>query len=90
LAAALASCVLLVAVPAPADEYESEMAGHPLRFAAYVVHPVGVILETLIVKPAHWLVSQGPLKKFFGHEDGREFFGHEDGRGGRRGGDHAD
>jgi hypothetical protein len=68
-AAVLASSVLLVSAPALADEYDSEAAGHPLRIAAYVVHPIGVIIETLIFKPAHWLVSFEPLKKFFGHED---------------------
>jgi hypothetical protein len=61
--------VLLVAAPGLADEYESDAAGNPLRIAAYVVHPVGVILETLIFKPAHWLVSFEPMKKFFGHRD---------------------
>lgn len=58
-----------MASPAPADDYDSENAAHPLRIAGYVLHPVGVILETLLVRPAHWLVSFGPMRKLFGHEE---------------------
>ena len=42
-------------------------SGFPLRFVAYVVHPVGVILDTLIFRPAHWVGSKEPLKTLFGH-----------------------
>ena len=35
---------------------------------AYVLHPVGVVLDLLIVRPAHWLVSQGAMAELFGHE----------------------
>jgi hypothetical protein len=69
-AAGLALSLLVVgATPAAADEFESRYAGHPLRFAAYVVYPVGVILETLITRPAHWLVHRSALKGLFGHTD---------------------
>jgi hypothetical protein len=61
--------LVLAGGPAAADEYDSHDAGHPLRLAAYVLHPVGVILDTLIARPAHWLVSRGPMKTLFGHED---------------------
>ena len=67
-ACAIATLVA-VATPAVADEYDSTNAAHPLRIAAYVLHPVGVILDYLIVRPAHWLVSNEPLKTLFGHED---------------------
>jgi hypothetical protein len=68
--AALLACgvLLLGATPALADEYDPQQAGHPLRFIAYVLHPVGVVLDLLIVRPAHWLVSQEGLDEFFGHE----------------------
>ncbi len=55
--------------PALADEYDKDMAGHPLRIVAYVLHPVGVAIDYLIMRPAHWLVSQEPMKTIFGHED---------------------
>ncbi len=55
--------------PAFADEYDKSMAGHPLRIVAYALHPVGVAIDYLIMRPAHWLVSQEPMKTIFGHED---------------------
>jgi hypothetical protein len=61
--------VLALASPAAADEYDSENAGHPLRLIAYVLHPVGVMFEYVLLRPAHWLVSHEPMKTLFGHED---------------------
>ncbi len=58
---------LFFAVPLHADEHDSKSSGHPLRIVAYVVHPVGVILDTLIMRPAHWIGSFEPLKTLFGH-----------------------
>lgn len=68
LAVALSVAFLALSAPALADEYEPQRAGHPARIAAYVVHPVGVILDLLIFRPAHWVVSHEPLAKLFGHE----------------------
>jgi hypothetical protein len=65
----LLASLLLVASPAVSDEYEPRSAGHPLRIAAYVLHPVGVALDYLIFRPAHWIGSKGPLKTIFGHRD---------------------
>ncbi len=67
-ASALLLCAaLLVAAPAAADDHDSQTAGHPLRIVAYVLHPVGVVLDTLIFKPAHWLVHHEPFTTLFGH-----------------------
>jgi len=60
---------LLLAGAAAADEYESDGAGHPLRMAAYVLHPVGVALDWLIFRPAHWIASHEPFQTLFGHQD---------------------
>lgn len=60
---------LAVASPAAADSYRSGRAGHPIRVTAYVLHPLGVLIETLIFRPAHWVGSQEPLKALFGHTD---------------------
>jgi len=54
---------------ASADDYDPTMSGHPLRIIAYVLHPVGVALDYLIFRPAHWLASQEPVKSLVGHED---------------------
>ena len=67
-AAALLACLVAVAGPAAADEYDAHRAGHPLRLAGYILHPVGVALDYLIFRPAHFLVSQPVLSTIFGHD----------------------
>jgi hypothetical protein len=57
------------AAPAAADEYDPQYAGHPLRVIAYVAHPVGVALDLLIFRPAHWIGSYEPIALLFGHEE---------------------
>jgi hypothetical protein len=70
LAAGLALCAaLLVAAPAQADDHDSQRSGHPVRIVAYVLHPVGVIIDTLLFKPAHWLAHREPFQTLFGHQD---------------------
>jgi len=63
-----AVALFAMAAPVAADEYEPQYAGHPLRVIAYVVHPVGVALDLLIFRPAHWIASYEPIGLLFGHE----------------------
>jgi hypothetical protein len=71
----LAALLLLSAVlgtaagEARADEYDPSRAGHPLRIAAYLLHPIGVILDYAIFRPAHWAVHHEPLTTLFGHRE---------------------
>jgi hypothetical protein len=51
------------------DDYDSKEAGHPLRIAAYVLHPVGVIIDRLIFRPAWWVGSHEPFYTLFGRTD---------------------
>jgi hypothetical protein len=69
-ALALAAIVTSVALAAPAsaDRYDPQKAGHPVRILAYIVHPVGVMLDLLIFRPAHWIGSHEPMATLFGHE----------------------
>ncbi|MET0151214.1 MAG: hypothetical protein ABW298_01220 [Candidatus Binatia bacterium] len=69
------ACLSLVAVLAlsgsalafPGDEYD-DSESHPLRTAAYILHPVGVGLEYAIYRPLHWLVSLNDTTELiFGH-----------------------
>ena len=78
--ARIASLALLVtlgmtgAAFAVPDEYDDSQS-HPLRVAAYLVHPVGVGLEWLIYRPFHWVVSREGADRVFGHNPhgGEEF-----------------
>ena len=68
-AALVLGLVLAVgAVRASADDYDSSEAGNPLRILAYVLHPVGVVLDVLIFRPAHWLGSQPVIAQLVGHD----------------------
>lgn len=65
----LVSIGLAAASPAFADRYDKHRAGHPLRIAVYLIYPIGALLDVLIMRPAHWLISQEPFKSAVGHED---------------------
>lgn len=74
--AAAGSCAALVfalAGTSPAlaaeDEYDAADAGNPVRITAYVLHPVGVIYDYLILRPAWWVGSHEPFRTFFGRTD---------------------
>jgi len=61
--------LLSAGAPALADDYDPQRTGHPVRVAAYILHPIGVLLDTLIFRPAHWLGSKEGFRKLFGHTD---------------------
>lgn len=66
---ALAVAMLsLTPLAASADEYDEGLSGHPLRIAGYILHPIGVVIDALILRPAHWVGSQEPFSTIFGHE----------------------
>ena len=70
LAAALTvAAALTIALPALADDYDDQTSGPPLRIVAYVVHPIGVILDYLIFRPFHWVGSNEPFITLFGPGD---------------------
>lgn len=49
------------------DEYDDSQS-HPLRVAAYLLHPIGWLTEWIIYRPFHLLVSATePQEAFFGH-----------------------
>lgn len=64
----LVAGLALLAAPAAADEYDARRAGHPLRVVAYVLHPIGVTLDYLLFRPAHWVGSLPVVRTVFGHE----------------------
>ena len=56
-----------------ADDYDDSQS-HPLRLAAYVIHPIGWTLEWLVTRPFHELVAQPDLAPVFGHTS-HEYYG---------------
>ncbi len=52
-----------------AREYDPQEAGHPLHIAAYLVSPLGVLLDYGLMRPAFWLVQREPFKTIFGYTD---------------------
>ena len=66
--AAAAPAVSMPPKPPPPG-YELLRAGHPLRIVAYALHPVGVILDYLILRPAYWIGSHEPIKTLVGQGD---------------------
>ncbi len=57
---------------AVANDYNEHKAGHPLRIAGYALHPVGVILDRLIFRPAWWLGGFEPIRTLVGREEPSE------------------
>lgn len=68
-AAVLAAIMLSSTGPAAAESYDPKTSGHPLRVLAYIVHPIGVILDWVIFRPFHWLGSQEHVKTLVGQQD---------------------
>ena len=68
-AAVLAALMLAGAAPLHAEDYDPQEAGHPVRILAYVLHPVGYLLDRLIFRPAHWVGSHEPFRTLFGQRE---------------------
>ncbi len=56
LLSALLLAVLLT--PVSAHEYDRNDSDNPLRIVAYIVHPIGVVLEHAIARPVHKLAHK--------------------------------
>jgi hypothetical protein len=66
----LAFCAgLFVGVPTtPADEYDPQEAGHPLKLIAYLAFPIGTLLDYGLMRPLYWVVQKEPFRTIFGYE----------------------
>lgn len=66
------SCLFVgLILPWPAgavDKFDPDQAGHPLRVVGYLFHPVGVVLEYAIARPAFFVVKREPFSTIFGYE----------------------
>jgi len=59
---------VVASAPSAMASYDPRRAGHPLRIVAYALHPVGVILDYAIFRPAYWIGSHEPLRTLFGRD----------------------
>jgi hypothetical protein len=73
LSAFLVACTLslgataaLAHEPAIDDRYDDRIM-HPLRLAAYVVHPIGFAAEWLVGRPIQYIISRDHLREIFGY-----------------------
>jgi len=53
---------------AEADSYDAKRAGNPIRITAYILHPVGVLLDYGLMRPCFWVVQREPFSTIFGYE----------------------
>ena len=53
---------------AEAAQYDPKKAGNPVRVAAYLLHPVGVLLDYGLMRPCFWVVQREPFSTIFGYE----------------------
>jgi hypothetical protein len=68
---AVAGILTVAATPgeAKAEQYDPQKAANPIRIAAYILHPVGVLLDYGLVRPCYWVVRHEPFSTIFGYEE---------------------
>ncbi len=66
--AILAGALMLAPGRASVHEYDRDDTDYPLRIVAYVLHPIGIAMEYVILRPIHYLVSQPNSSVVFGHD----------------------
>jgi len=52
---------------AEAEQYDPQKAGNPIRIAAYILHPVGVLLDYGLMRPCFYVVKREPFSTIFGY-----------------------
>ncbi len=63
-----AAVLFFTPVAVAGDKYDDLEDTHPLRIVSYPVHAVGYLLEWLVARPLHAIVSQPKLEPIFGHD----------------------
>ena len=53
---------------AEAEMYDPKKAGNPIRISAYILHPVGVLIDYGLMRPCFWVVQREPFSTIFGYE----------------------
>ncbi len=53
---------------AEAERYDPKKAGNPIRISAYILHPVGVLIDYGLMRPCFWVVQREPFSTIFGYQ----------------------
>jgi hypothetical protein len=64
--------LVVSAVPARSEQqevYDPKRAGNPVRIAAYIMSPVGVLIDYAILRPCWWIGSHEPFRTIFGRNE---------------------
>jgi len=72
---ALITTVIAAPIPARAHDAYDDSESNPLRLAAYGLYPVGVMLEWIVMRPLHFVVSTPQLERLSGHVPHESPFG---------------
>ncbi len=75
LSLALAIGLVGSAATARAHDAYDDSQSNPLRLAAYAMSPAGFLVEWLVTRPIHFVVSQPRLERVFGHTPHESTFG---------------
>ena len=57
---------------AAADDHDPSESGHPLEVIGTILYPVGWLVDTVLLRPLHWLANHEPLSTVTGHQAGPE------------------
>ena len=68
LALSFAVGLALAPLAAVADEHDPQESGHPLEVIGTILYPVGWLLDTVLLRPLHWLVNHEPVSTVTGHD----------------------
>ena len=53
---------------AQADGYDPKKAGNPVRISAYILHPVGFLIDYGLMRPCFWVVQRETFSTIFGYQ----------------------
>ncbi len=67
-ALAVSGALVLTPLTALADDHDPRESAHPLEVIGMILYPVGWLVDTVVVRPLHWLVHHEPLATVTGHE----------------------
>lgn len=62
-------CIFILTLRAPVYAQglpKKDFYNHPLRIAAYIGYPIGLVIDTFIFRPIFYIIQTEPADKLFG------------------------